>query len=154
VGEAPQAPAWAVEMLRTARVGRLATTGADGQPHVVPVCFALVGERIYWAVDDKPKRSRALRRIRNIGENPRVSLVVDVWDEDWSRLRWVMAEGTAAVVREVDERTRALDALVAKYPQYAAMRLAATAGDVVAITPSRVIAWPAGPHVRSSEERP
>jgi PPOX class probable F420-dependent enzyme len=132
-------------MLRTARVGRLATANVSGQPHVVPVCFAMVGERLYWAVDDKPKRSRALRRIRNITENPRVSLVVDVWDEDWSRLCWVMAEGDATVVSDGGERARALDALVAKYPQYAAMRLAATAGPVVAITPSRVIAWQAQP---------
>ena len=137
------APAWAVEMLRTARVGRLATTGADGQPHVVPLCFALVGARIYWAVDDKPKRTRDLRRIRKITDNPRVSLIVDVWDEDWSRLRWVMAEGNAVVVADADERTRALDALVEKYPQYAAMRLTSTAGAVVAITPSRVIGWQA-----------
>ena len=135
------APTWAVEMLRTARVGRLATAGAAGQPHVVPVCFAVVGERLYWAVDDKPKRSRELRRIRNIAENPRVSLVVDVWDEDWSRLRWVMAEGRAAVVTDAEERARALDALVLKYPQYASMALQATAGAVVAITPSRVVGW-------------
>jgi PPOX class probable F420-dependent enzyme len=137
------APAWAVELLRTARVGRLATSGADGQPHVVPVCFALAGDRIYWAVDDKPKRSRGLRRLRNIAENPRVCLVVDVWDEDWTRLCWVMAEGHAAIVDDRDERARALDALVAKYPQYAAMRLTATAGDVVAIVPARVIGWQA-----------
>jgi PPOX class probable F420-dependent enzyme len=94
-------------------------------------------------VDDKPKRSRELRRIRNITENPRVSLVVDVWDEDWSRLRWVMAEGDAAVVTDAEERARALDALVTKYPQYAAMALKATAGAVVAITPTRVIGWQA-----------
>ncbi len=135
------APAWAVELLRTARVGRLATAAASGQPHVVPVCFALEGERLYWAVDAKPKRTRALRRVRNIGENPRVSLVVDTWDEDWSRLVWVMVEGTAAVLADGAERTRALHALVAKYPQYAAMALATTAGAVVAITPARVIAW-------------
>ena len=138
-------PAWAVEMLRTARVGRLATASASGHPHVVPVCFAMVGERLYWAVDDKPKRSRALRRIRNIIENVKVSLVVDVWDEDWSRLCWVMAEGDATVVSDDGERARALDALVAKYPQYAAMHLTTTAGSVVAITPSRVIAWQAQP---------
>ena len=137
------APAWAVEMLRTARVGRLATAGASRQPHVVPVCFALIGERLYWAVDDKPKRSRELRRIRNITENPQVSLVADVWDEDWNRLRWVMVEGQAAVVTDLDERARALDALVTKYPQYAAMDLKTTAGAVVAITPSRVIGWQA-----------
>jgi PPOX class probable F420-dependent enzyme len=135
------APAWAVELLRTARVGRLATATAAGQPHVVPVCFALDGERLYWAVDAKPKRTRELRRVRNIAENPRVSLVVDVWDEDWTRLSWVMAEGTAAVVADGPERTRALQGLVAKYPQYLAMGLATTAGDVIAITPARVIVW-------------
>jgi PPOX class probable F420-dependent enzyme len=135
------APAWAVELLRTARVGRLATAGTDGQPHVVPVCFALIGERIYWAVDDKPKRSRDLRRLRNIAENPRVSLVVDVWDEDWSRLCWVMAEGSATIVARTAERSTALEALVAKYRQYAAMRLEATAGHVVAIHPERLVSW-------------
>jgi hypothetical protein len=71
--------------------------------------------------------------------------VVDAWDEDWSRLRWVMAEGSAAVVGDAGERARALRALVTKYPQYAAMRLEATAGVVVGITPSRVIAWQAHP---------
>jgi PPOX class probable F420-dependent enzyme len=137
------APAWAVEMLRTARVARLATAGASGQPHVVPLCFALAGDRIYWAVDAKPKRTRELRRLRNIIENPRVSLVVDAWDEDWSRLGWVMVEGTAAVVADGPERGQALEALVAKYPQYAAMDLSRTAGAVVAIAASRVIAWSA-----------
>src|SRR5712691_698902 len=92
-----EAPAWAVELLRTARVGRLATAAASGRPHVVPLCFALAGDRLYWAVDAKPKRTRNLRRLRNIAENPRVSLVVDVWDEDWSRLAWVMVEGAAVV---------------------------------------------------------
>jgi PPOX class probable F420-dependent enzyme len=132
-----------VELLRTARVARLATAGASGQPHVVPLCFALAGDRIYWAVDAKPKRTRELRRIRNIIENPRVSLVVDAWDEDWSRLRWAMVEGTAAVVADGPERAQALEALVAKYPQYAAMDLSRTAGAVVAIAASRVIAWSA-----------
>ena len=78
------APAWAVEMCATARVGRLATADAAGQPLVVPVCFALVDDRLYWAVDGKPKRTRELRRVRNVCENPQVSLVVDVWDEDWT----------------------------------------------------------------------
>lgn len=135
------APAWAVAMLATARVGRLATADAAGQPHVVPVCFVLVGERLYWAVDDKPKRTRELRRVRNIAENSRVSLVVDAWDEDWRRLCWVMVQGSAAVVTGDAERIRALRALVEKYPQYAVMRLETTAGRVVAITPERVMAW-------------
>jgi PPOX class probable F420-dependent enzyme len=135
------APAWAVDLLRTARVGHLATAAASGQPHVVPVCFALDGARLYWAVDAKPKRTRELRRLRNIAENPRVSLVVDVWDEEWGKLAWVMVEGVAAVVDDGGERTRALDALLAKYAQYRAMDLRVTAGAVVGVTPARVLAW-------------
>ena len=133
-------PAWAVEMVRAARVARLATASANGQPHVVPVCFALVDDQIYSAVDLKPKRTRELRRVRNVRENPNVSLVVDEYDEDWTRLCWVMVEGTARVV-DGAERGRALAALVAKYAQYARMELAHTAGDVLAIMPARVVAW-------------
>src|SRR5581483_5571574 len=134
-------PAWAVAMLTAARVGHLATAAESAQPHVVPVCFVIDGERLYWAVDDKPKRTRALRRLRNIEDNPRVALVVDQWDEDWTRLAWVMVEGTAAVVDGAAERARALDRLTAKYPQYARMSLATTAGAVVAIAPTRARAW-------------
>ena len=127
-------------MLRAARVGRLATSGASGQPLVLPVCFALCDERIYSAVDLKPKRTRDLRRVRNVRENPRVSLVVDEYDEDWTALRWVLVEGTAAIA-DGAERARALAALVAKYPQYAAMQLETHAGDVLGIGPTRVLAW-------------
>lgn len=144
-----EAPAWAVEMLTTARVGRLATANAAGQPLVVPVCFAVVGDHLYWAVDAKPKQTRHLRRLRNIGENPRVSLVVDEWNEDWRRLRWVIVEGQAAAVADGDERARALDALVTKYAQYAAMHLEEVADAVVGITPTRVIAWRAADGVES-----
>jgi PPOX class probable F420-dependent enzyme len=133
-------PVWAIDLVRTARVGRLATASASGQPLVVPVCFALDGERIYTAVDLKPKRTRELKRVRNVRENPHVSLVVDEYDEDWTRLRWVMIEGRASIV-DGAERTRALAALVTKYPQYAAMDLGHTAGDVLAITPARVVTW-------------
>ena len=134
------APSWAVDMLRTARVARLATADRAGQPHVVPVCFAVLDDRLYSAVDLKPKRTRELRRVRNVRENPHVSLVVDEYHEDWTKLRWVMIEGTAHVI-DGDERARGLAALVTKYPQYAAMDLARTAGDVLAITPARVVAW-------------
>ncbi len=81
------APAWALALLRDARVGRLATADATGQPLVVPVCYALDadGRHLYSAIDAKPKRTRQLRRLRNIAANPRVSLVVDEYDEDWSR---------------------------------------------------------------------
>ena len=133
-------PSWAIEMVRTARVARLATASASGQPLVVPVCFAVVDESLYSAVDLKPKRTRQLRRVRNVRENPNVSLVVDEYHEDWRRLRWVMVEGTARVA-DAAERGRALAELVAKYPQYAQMDLERTAGEVLAITPVRVVAW-------------
>jgi PPOX class probable F420-dependent enzyme len=82
------APAWALALLRDARVGRLATADAGGRPLVVPVCYAFDGACCYSAVDAKPKSTRNLRRLKNIADNPEISLVVDVWDEDWSRLPW------------------------------------------------------------------
>jgi PPOX class probable F420-dependent enzyme len=109
------------------RVARLATVGADGRPHVVPICFALDGDTLYTAVDEKPKATRKLRRLANIEANPRVDVVIDHWDEDWTRLWWVRLAGTARVV-EHDER--ALELLRAKYPQY---RTAPPAGPFVVV---------------------
>lgn len=100
-----------------ARVARLATASADGRPHAVPLCFVLEGDAIYWAVDEKPKRTRELRRLRNIAENCRVSVLVDRYEEDWSRLWWVRADGDARLLGGEDEE-RALGLLAAKYPQY------------------------------------
>lgn len=137
----PSAPPWALAMLREGRVGRLATADAASRPLVVPVCFAFEGDAVYTAVDDKPKRTRDLRRLRNIAENPNVSLVVDEWDEDWSRLRWVIVEGTAAVLTAGGEFTRAVDLLRAKYAQYRAMDLPRDAGAVVCMRIARVLAW-------------
>lgn len=97
------------------RVARLATVGADGRPHVVPICFALEGDTLYTAVDEKPKSTRRLRRLANIEANPLVEVVVDHWDEDWSRLWWVRLAGRAAIV---DHDERALELLQAKYVQY------------------------------------
>jgi PPOX class probable F420-dependent enzyme len=146
VGDADQevvrsAPAWASAFLRDARVGRLATADAAGRPLVVPVCYVFDGTRCYSAVDAKPKRTRNLRRLSNIAENPQVSLVVDRWDEDWSQLCWVIVEGRADVLTSGPEFSRAIDLLVAKYPQYRALPLDRAAGAVVAITPGRVLAW-------------
>ena len=135
------APAWALALLRDARVGRLATADAGGRPLVVPVCYAFDGARVYSAVDAKPKSTRNLRRLRNIAENSRVSLVVDVWDEDWSRLCWVIVEGHAEVLTAGAEFARAVDALVAKYAQYRAIGLDRASGAVIALTPTRVLSW-------------
>ena len=133
-------PAWALAFLREARVGRLATADAGGRPLVVPVCFAFDGDALYSAVDDKPKRTRRLRRLRHVEENPRCSLVVDEWDEDWSRLRWVIVEGSADVLRTGTDFSRALDLLGAKYPQYVAMDLR-TDGAVLRLRAERILAW-------------
>ena len=127
-------PAIAEERLAQARVGRLATVTAEGRPHVVPVCFALHEGRIYTAVDAKPKRTAALARLDNVRATGRASLLVDHYEEDWSRLWWVRADGPAEVI----ESEAAIDALAAKYDQYRAAR---PAGPVIAIAPERWRSW-------------
>lgn len=131
-------------MLVEARVGRLATADAAGHPLVVPVCFAYDGATVYSAIDTKPKRvsDRRLRRIRNIEANPHVSLVVDEYDEDWRRLRYVIVEGRARIlVPGADPFATAVRLLVEKYPQYRAMGLERVAATVIAITPDRMLPW-------------
>jgi PPOX class probable F420-dependent enzyme len=150
-------PAWALALLREGRVGRLATADAAGHPLVVPVCYVFDGARCYSAVDAKPKQTRNLRRLRNIAANPHVSLVVDVWDEDWSRLCWVIVEGRAEVLTGGAEFGGAIDRLVAKYPQYRALGLDRRQGALVAITPERLLAWqgaaaPAGIRVEAATD--
>ena len=123
------------------RVARLATADANGVPHVVPVCYALLGDNLYVTIDEKPKRSdgRALRRLRNIVENPHVAVVVDRYDEDWSRLAWVMLRGRAEILDRGDEHDRAQSALRERYPQYRAMAIEPL--PVIAIRVARVNAW-------------
>ncbi len=130
-----------MESLRDARVGRLATADAGGRPLVLPVCYAFDGAHVYSAVDAKPKRTRDLRRLRNVRDNPHVSLVVDHYDEDWTRLSWVIVEGAADVLEGGAPFTRAIDLLIEKYPQYRAMGLARDAGAVVRIRPARILTW-------------
>jgi PPOX class probable F420-dependent enzyme len=136
-------PAWADEMLRAARVGRLATADAAGRPLVVPFCYAWDGEAVYSAIDAKPKRAtgRGLKRIRNIEENPAISLVVDQYDEDWTRLRYVIVEGRAALLTGGEVFGRAVDLLREKYPQYRAMNLDRAGGLLIAIEPTRFLTW-------------
>jgi len=140
----PGTPAWALAFLREARVGRLATADAAGRPLVLPVCFALDGPHLYSAVDAKPKRTRELRRLRNVAENPAVALVVDHYDEDWSRLAWTIVEGRAEVLEGGPDHGRGIALLTAKYPQYRAMDLPRVAGPVIRITATRILAWQAG----------
>ncbi|MGH9784754.1 MAG: TIGR03668 family PPOX class F420-dependent oxidoreductase [Terriglobia bacterium] len=130
------------------RVARLATADARGKPLVVPVCFACGKDAIYSVLDEKPKRVAAsrLRRVRNIQVNPQVSLLVDHYEEDWSRLAYILVAGTAEVLSEEtqpNEHAEALRLLREKYPQYRAMRLKAR--PVIKISPRRTISWKAGP---------
>jgi PPOX class probable F420-dependent enzyme len=108
-----------MELVREARVARLATIDPDGRPHLVPIVFALDGETLYTAVDAKPKRSRVLRRIENARARPDVTVLVDRYDDDWDRLWWVRLRARARVLDEGDEAERALRLLAEKYEQYA-----------------------------------
>jgi PPOX class probable F420-dependent enzyme len=115
----------------TARVARLATAG----PHLVPICFALDGETIWSAVDAKPKRTRALRRLDNIARDPHVSVLVDEYSEDWSRLWWARADGVAAV-----HESGPAELLADRYPQY---RESPPAGPFIAVAVERWSGWSA-----------
>jgi PPOX class probable F420-dependent enzyme len=128
------------ERFGRARVARLATVDAGGQPHVVPLCFALEGDRIVSVVDAKPKRSPNLRRLANVRAQPRVSLLADEYDEDWSRLWWVRVDGTARVVEGGPDQSEAVAALRAKYPQYREQPLG---GPVLEVTVDRWRGWSA-----------
>jgi len=111
------------DFLRQARVARLATASLAGEPHVVPVCFVLDSSTVYSAIDSKPKRvaPRMLRRLQNIAHNPRAVLLVDHYEEDWSRLRYMMVSGRTAILESGPECARALDLLRDKYEQYRTM---------------------------------
>ena len=104
--------------VRTARVARLATIDPDGRPHLVPIVFVLDGQRLYSAVDAKPKRSRRLRRVANARERPDVTVLVDHYEDDWGRLWWVSLRGRARVLDRGEEAERALPLLADKYEQY------------------------------------
>ncbi len=141
----PQLSAADDRFLRSARTAHLATANATGQPHVIPVCFVFDGEAIYTVLDAKPKSTplRQLRRVRNILANPQVSLVVDHYEEDWSRLRYVLALGLAGLLEEGEEWARAIVMLREKYPQYQGMDL--DENPVIKITPVRFVAWSSQP---------
>jgi PPOX class probable F420-dependent enzyme len=128
------------ELFASAAVARLATVAADGAPHLVPVCFAVNGAVVYSAVDDKPKRTTDLARLANIAAEPRVALLADHYDGDWTRLWWVRADGRARVVTAADERALALEALAAAYTQYAGRP---PQGPVIAIEVHRWSGWSA-----------
>ncbi|HZX09297.1 TIGR03668 family PPOX class F420-dependent oxidoreductase [Kribbella sp.] len=121
-----------------ARVGRLATVDADLRPHLVPVTYAVHGDSLFVAVDQKPKTTTALKRLRNIAAHPDVAVLVDEYDEDWTHLWWVRVDGVARVVTE---DAAAVELLVAKYPQYDADP---PRGPVIEIRAGRWSGWAFG----------
>jgi PPOX class probable F420-dependent enzyme len=126
-----------VAFIESCRVAHLATADAEGAPHVIPVCFAYL-DGVFWiAIDEKPKKTTRLKRIRNIEENPRVSLVFDRYDEDWTKLAYVLVQGKAEVVDgPVPE---VIAALRGQYPQYEVMKLEER--PAIRITPTRAVSW-------------
>ena len=126
--------------LASRRVGHLATADAHATPHLVPVCFVIADGALYITIDQKPKGDPlGLKRLRNIVENPVAAFVADRWDENWSRLGWVMLRGSAEILAEGAEHDRAQALLQTRYPQYRQMRLADL--PVIAIRVERVTSW-------------
>jgi PPOX class probable F420-dependent enzyme len=122
------------------RVGHLATADAGGAPYLVPVCFGLAGDTLYITIDEKPKRrDMPLKRVRNILENPNVAFIADRYDDDWTRLGWVMLRGRADILRDGNEHDRAQVLLCARYPQYRAMNLADL--PVIALRIAHAASW-------------
>jgi PPOX class probable F420-dependent enzyme len=126
--------------LASRRVGHLATADGRGAPHVVPVCFVVADRAVYVTIDQKPKGNPlTLKRLRNITENRSVAFVADRYDEDWTRLGWVMLRGPAEILTEGDEHDRAQALLRSRYRQYRAMELVGL--PVIAIRIERVTSW-------------
>jgi PPOX class probable F420-dependent enzyme len=126
--------------LEESRVGHLATADAKGAPHLIPVCYAVGDNTLYITVDEKPKRQDIpLKRVRNILDNPQAAFVVDRYDEDWSRLGWVMLRGPCEILDSGPEHDRAQALIVARYPQLRAMHIAEL--PVIALRIAQATDW-------------
>ena len=127
--------------LAASKVGHLATADSRAFPHVVPVCFAISDRTLYITIDEKPKRSgrATLKRLRNIEQNPNVAVVVDRYDDDWTRLGWIMLRGHAEILSSGTEHDQAQALLRSRYTQLAAMQIAGLA--VIAVRIERVTSW-------------
>ena len=137
-------------LLAAERVARLATVRPDGAPHVVVCCYAVQGDRVWTAIDAKPKSGARLQRLENVRANPRASLLVDHYEEDWSQLWWVRLRGTARVLEDGAEHDRALSLLAAKYEQY---RSEPPPGPVIAVRLTEWRGWSASPEAFGDDPR-
>ena len=127
-------------LVAAARVARLATLSPDGRPHLVPICFALDGDTLWTAIDAKPKAAVRPQRLRNVEHDARAAVLVDHYEEDWTRLWWVRLRGRARLAG-AGERDPALRLLAAKYTPY---RDQAPAGELIALEVDEWVGWSAG----------
>lgn len=136
----PRTEPWVREILLKSRLAHLATSKSN-IPHVIPVCYTYNGQDIYTPIDEKPKRLKPqkLRRITNITANPKVCIIVDHYEENWKKLRFIMIPGHARVILTGKEHRRAVRHLRKKYPQYRSMNLEKR--PIIKISPSRLITW-------------
>jgi PPOX class probable F420-dependent enzyme len=131
--------AWQLELVAEARRGVLGTIARDGCPQLVPVCYAFDGARFGIAIDEKPKRGTRLARLANIDRDPRVTLLIDRYDDAWLQLAWLRVEGRATVFERGEEQARMLAVLRLRYPQYREMALEER--PLILVEPGRVVSW-------------
>jgi PPOX class probable F420-dependent enzyme len=131
----------ASRLIRSARTAHLATSDKSGQPHVIPICFVYDGKCFYSPIDEKPKRTipSKLKRLKNIRENSNVALVIDLYDEDWRKLAYVLVIGKARILQSGEKHRSAVQLLRKKYPQYRSMAIHER--PMIAITANRVVSW-------------
>ena len=132
-----------IEFIKSHRVARMATVDGLGRLLVVPICYYFNGKSVYTPIDKKPKRSSpgGLKRIRNIIENPNVSIVIDEYYEDWNKLCYVIINGRAEIIETGEDYQNSLRLLSEKYPQYVDMRLSKLNLPVIKIVPYRIVSW-------------
>jgi PPOX class probable F420-dependent enzyme len=134
-------PPFASSLIRSARIAHLATADVNGSPHVIPICFVFDGKYFYSPIDEKPKRTapQKLKRLRNIAENPRATLVIDRYDEDWSKLGYVLVFGKARILSSGAKHGKAVQLLRQKYKQY--RRMAIDRRPIICLTSAHVRCW-------------
>ena len=130
-------------LLSATRIAHLATADKSGQPHVIPICFVYDGKRFFSPIDEKPKRAAPskLKRLKNIRENPKVSVVIDHYKEDWRKLAYILVFGKARTLQSGVKHRSAIKLLRRKYRQYRAMAI--DERPMIVIMPKRIVTWSA-----------